>query len=50
VPVLLVGFVGQVLTGALTFLLPVVLGRGPAGARQATATLEQALAPAHRRG
>jgi nitrite reductase (NO-forming) len=45
VPVLLVGFVGQVLTGALTFLLPVVLGRGPAGARQATATLEQAWLP-----
>ncbi|MGW4896090.1 multicopper oxidase domain-containing protein [Kitasatospora sp. NPDC004240] len=29
VPVLLVGFVGQVLIGALTYLLPVVLGGGP---------------------
>lgn len=33
VPPAAAGFVGQVLLGALTFLLPVVLGGGPLGAR-----------------
>ncbi|MFB4306771.1 multicopper oxidase domain-containing protein [Actinomadura sp. GTD37] len=37
-PLVLVGFVGQTLLGALTFLLPVVLGGGPA-ALKANATL-----------
>jgi nitrite reductase (NO-forming) len=35
VPPLLVGFVGQVLLGALTYLLPVVLGGGPFAVRAA---------------
>lgn len=38
-PVLAVGFTAQVLLGALTQLLPVVLGRGPAGHRAVTALL-----------
>ena len=38
---LLAGFVAQVLIGALTYLLPVVLGGGPAPVRQRTATLER---------
>ena len=39
--ILLVGFVSQVLLGALTYLLPVVLGRGRGGRRAAvTTTLE----------
>lgn len=41
VPWLLAGFVAQVLAGALTYLLPVVLGRGPAGARRAVALLDR---------
>lgn len=35
VPPLLVGFVGQVLLGALTYLLPVILGGGPFAVRAA---------------
>ncbi|MFJ3794572.1 multicopper oxidase domain-containing protein [Kitasatospora sp. NPDC090091] len=42
VPVLLVGFVGQSLVGALTYLLPVVLGRGPARRAELQRTLEGA--------
>jgi hypothetical protein len=38
---LLVGFVGQVLLGALAYLLPVALGGGPALVRQHTATLDR---------
>jgi nitrite reductase (NO-forming) len=41
IPVLGVGVVAQVLTGALTFLLPVTAGGGPAGNRQLTAILER---------
>lgn len=40
VPLLAAGFVGQLLTGALSFLLPVVLGGGPVGNRVLTARLE----------
>ncbi len=45
VPVLGIGVIGQILTGALTFLLPVVLGGGPAGNRRMTRTLERAWRP-----
>ncbi|NES37202.1 hypothetical protein G3554_13670, partial [Micromonospora sp. PPF5-17] len=38
---LLVGFVGQVLVGALTYLLPVVLGGGPAPVRARAALLDR---------
>lgn len=38
---LLVGFVGQVLVGALTYLLPVVLGGGPAPARARAELLDR---------
>ncbi|MEV0425661.1 hypothetical protein [Micromonospora sp. NPDC050495] len=38
---LLVGFVGQVLVGALTYLLPVVLGGGPAAVRARAALLDR---------
>ncbi|HET7248093.1 MAG TPA: hypothetical protein VFJ07_25015 [Streptosporangiaceae bacterium] len=41
IPVLGVGVVAQVLTGALTFLLPVTVGGGPAGNRRLTAILER---------
>lgn len=41
VPVLVAGFVCQVLVGALTFLLPVVLGCGPAGNAELGALLER---------
>jgi 2-hydroxychromene-2-carboxylate isomerase len=41
VPVLGVGMVAQVLAGALTFLLPVTVGGGPAGNRRLTAILER---------
>lgn len=41
VPWLLTGFVAQVLTGALTYLLPVVLGGGPAGGRRTAALLDR---------
>lgn len=40
VPVLGVGVTGQILLGALTFLLPVTVGGGPAGNRRLTAILE----------
>ncbi|MGE5293018.1 MAG: hypothetical protein ACM3ML_38715 [Micromonosporaceae bacterium] len=40
IPVLGVGVVGQVLIGALTFLLPVTVGGGPAGNRRLAALLE----------
>lgn len=40
VPLLAAGFVGQLLTGALSFLLPVILGGGPTGNRALTARLE----------
>ncbi|MDA8368681.1 MAG: multicopper oxidase domain-containing protein [Nocardiopsaceae bacterium] len=40
-PLLLAGFIGQVLIGALTFLLPVVLGGGPAALKRTAALLEQ---------
>jgi len=39
-PVVLVGVVGQVLLGSLTYLLPVVVGGGPAGARSAITLLD----------
>lgn len=41
VPVLLVGFVLQVLCGALAYLVPVVLGGGPAMVRTTTALFEK---------
>ncbi|MFJ3335048.1 multicopper oxidase domain-containing protein [Streptomyces sp. NPDC086766] len=41
VPVLLLGFVGQVLVGALTYLLPIVLGSGPKGRAALRAVLER---------
>jgi nitrite reductase (NO-forming) len=41
-PVLLLGFVGQVLVGALTYLLPVVLSRGPQQRGTSQRTLEWA--------
>ena len=40
VPVVVAGFVLQTLTGALTYLLPVVFGRGAWGNRRLTAILE----------
>jgi nitrite reductase (NO-forming) len=42
VPPVIVGFVGQVLLGALTYLLPVVLGGGPAAQRASNAVLGRA--------
>ncbi len=39
---LAVGFAGQVLLGSLTYLLPVVLGGGPAAVRAAAAVTERA--------
>jgi nitrite reductase (NO-forming) len=41
IPVLGVGVVSQILAGALTFLLPVTVGGGPAGNRRLTAILER---------
>jgi nitrite reductase (NO-forming) len=41
VPWLLAGFAAQVLLGALTYLLPVVLGGGPAGGRRLAAILDR---------
>ncbi|MFE4464664.1 multicopper oxidase domain-containing protein [Oerskovia sp. NPDC056781] len=38
---LVAGFVAQVLLGALTYLVPVVLGGGPAAVRSTTAVLER---------
>ncbi len=40
VPLLALGVAAQILTGALTFLLPVVAGGGPAGNRRLTRILE----------
>lgn len=40
-PAVLAGFVGQTLVGALTFLLPVVLGGGPAVLKRTGALLER---------
>ncbi|HVE27042.1 MAG TPA: hypothetical protein VNC22_16665, partial [Sporichthya sp.] len=40
VPSLAVGFVAQVVTGAMTFLLPVTIGGGPRGNKRLTAILE----------
>ncbi|SNT43321.1 nitrite reductase (NO-forming) [Actinomadura meyerae] len=40
-PPVLVGFVGQTLLGALTFLLPVVLGGGPAALKANAALIER---------
>ncbi|AIY02046.1 hypothetical protein ART_2447 [Arthrobacter sp. PAMC 25486] len=42
VPVLAAGFVAQVLGGALTYLVPVVLGGGPAVLKRRTAILDRA--------
>ena len=42
IPVLGVGVIAQALAGALTFLLPVTVGGGPAGNRRLTAILEYA--------
>jgi nitrite reductase (NO-forming) len=42
VPAVAVGFALQVLTGALTYLLPVVFGRGAHGNRKLTGVLETA--------
>jgi nitrite reductase (NO-forming) len=41
VPVVVAGFALQTLTGALTYLLPVVFGRGAAGNRRLTGILER---------
>jgi nitrite reductase (NO-forming) len=41
VPVVVAGFALQTLTGALTYLLPVVFGRGAAGNRRLTAILDR---------
>lgn len=41
VPLLGVGLVAQALVGALSFLLPVTIGGGPAGNRRMAATLER---------
>ncbi|MEO3785517.1 multicopper oxidase domain-containing protein [Actinocorallia sp. B10E7] len=40
-PLILAGFVAQILVGSLTFLLPVVLGGGPAGLKRSAALLER---------
>ena len=45
VPVLGIGVIAQVLTGALTFLLPVTVGGGPVGNRRMTEVLEYAWLP-----
>ncbi|HEY8482529.1 MAG TPA: multicopper oxidase domain-containing protein, partial [Spirillospora sp.] len=44
-PLVLVGFVGQILLGALTFLLPVVLGGGPAALKTNAALIERSWPP-----
>ncbi|HEX6470889.1 MAG TPA: multicopper oxidase domain-containing protein [Streptosporangiaceae bacterium] len=41
VPLILTGFVGQTLIGSLTFLLPMVLGGGPAALKRNAALLER---------
>ncbi len=43
-PALAAGFVAQVLLGALSYLMPVAVGRGPAGARAANTELDRAAA------
>ncbi|WP_206306015.1 multicopper oxidase domain-containing protein [Streptomyces sp. RFCAC02] len=45
VPAFLIGFVGQVLVGALTYLLPIVLSGGPRERTELRAVLERAWAP-----
>ncbi|MFC8419813.1 multicopper oxidase domain-containing protein [Streptomyces sp. NPDC057236] len=45
IPVLLVGFVAQVLIGALTYLLPIVLANGPKERAALRAVLERGWAP-----
>lgn len=45
VPMLGIGVVAQILTGALTFLLPVTVGGGPAGNRRMTEVLTYAWVP-----
>ncbi|UXY25322.1 multicopper oxidase domain-containing protein [Streptomyces sp. HUAS TT20] len=45
VPMLGIGVVAQILTGALTFLLPVTVGGGPVGNRRMTEVLEHAWVP-----
>jgi nitrite reductase (NO-forming) len=45
VPWLIVGFVVQILMGALSYLLPVVLGRGPTGGRLASSWLDRFALP-----
>lgn len=45
VPTLGIGVVAQILTGALTFLIPVTVGGGPAGNRRLTEVLEYAWLP-----
>lgn len=40
-PALAVGFAAQVLLGALSYLLPVSIGRGPAGTRAANSVLDR---------
>jgi nitrite reductase (NO-forming) len=45
VPMLGIGVIAQILTGALTFLLPVTVGGGPAGNRRMTEVLEYAWLP-----
>lgn len=44
-PLVLLGFVGQVLLGALTHLLPVVLGGGPARLKHNAATMHRGWLP-----
>lgn len=45
VPMLGIGVVAQILTGALTFLIPVTVGGGPVGNRRLTEVLEYAWLP-----
>ncbi|TNC29420.1 multicopper oxidase domain-containing protein [Amycolatopsis alkalitolerans] len=45
VPVLGIGVVAQILTGALTFLIPVTVGGGPSSNRRLTEVLEYAWLP-----
>ncbi|NKQ52436.1 multicopper oxidase domain-containing protein [Amycolatopsis sp. K13G38] len=45
VPMLGIGVVAQILTGALTFLIPVTVGGGPAGNRRLTEVLQYAWLP-----
>lgn len=45
VPILGIGVIAQILTGALTFLIPVTIGGGPAGNRRLTQVLEYGWLP-----